>query len=309
MESGHAQRTAAGEGVLHGRHGRTWYRVVGRSSGGRLPVVLCHGGPGLTHDYLLPLAALARTGRACVLYDQYGSGRSDHRPDAPREFWTPELFVEELAELVDHLGIADGFHLLGHSWGGLLAVESALTGPPGLRSLVLADAFASSATYIAEVGRLLGELPSPAREILERHRAGLPVDADDHRAAATAFNRRHVLRAGPPPAGLLRTMAALAADPTVYHAMMGESEFSMTGTLRSWDATARLGRIRVPALVAAGRHDQVTPRAVDELHRGLPRARRIEFADSGHLPHLEEPEAFRAAVEVFLAEVEGTPTG
>ena len=131
------------EGTVPFPHGgedaETWYRVTGDlRADGPAPLVVLHGGPGGTHDYLLSLVDLAH-GRAVVHYDQLGNGRSTHYPDRGPDFWTPELFVRELQNLVDALGIAGRHHVLGQSWGGFLAEEYALTQPPGLRSLVLAD--------------------------------------------------------------------------------------------------------------------------------------------------------------------------
>jgi len=99
----------------------TWYRVVGRLEprldDAPAPVVLLHGGPGATHDYLLPLEALAEGGRAVIFYDQLGNGRSTHLPEQKSDFWTVQLFVKELASLLCHLGIAERYHLSGQSWG------------------------------------------------------------------------------------------------------------------------------------------------------------------------------------------------
>ena len=94
---------------------RTWYRVVGELDPDALhaPVVICHGGPGATHDYVEPIAELHRSGRACVLYDQLGNGNSDHLPDADASFWTTQLFKDELTALADHLGIAGRYHVIG----------------------------------------------------------------------------------------------------------------------------------------------------------------------------------------------------
>lgn len=153
------------EGTVEWQGHKTWYRVVSLPDPGsgqgpeQTPLVICHGGPGLTHDYLTSVAELVSTGRTCVLYDQVGNGRSEHHGDAPAQFWKPELFVDELQVLIGHLGIADDFHVLGHSWGGMLALELAVRRPPGLRSIVVADGFASSWTYREEVARLLRELP------------------------------------------------------------------------------------------------------------------------------------------------------
>src|SRR5919204_6716531 len=130
------------EGYLERDGHRTWYRVVGDLDPDalRAPVVICHGGPGAVHDYLLPIAELHRSGRACVLYDQLGNGRSDHLPDADPSFWTVELFERELGALTEHLGIDGRYHVLGQSWGGMLALLHALEQPAGLVSVGAAQA-------------------------------------------------------------------------------------------------------------------------------------------------------------------------
>ncbi|MDM4722819.1 proline iminopeptidase-family hydrolase [Micromonospora sp. WMMA1363] len=287
------------EGVLKWAGGSTWYRTVGDLTGGPAPVVVCHGGPGLTHDYLLSLAALAAGGRACVFYDQLGNGRSDHRPDAADGFWTVPLFLTELRALLTHLGITDRYHLLGHSWGGLLALELATERPAGLRSLVLADSFAAGETYRAEVGRLRDELPDAVRAAL----AG-PPDDPGYAEAVSAFYARHVCRMRPVPDEVLRTLGAVREDPRVYETMAGGNEFDLRGHLADWDIRDRLGRVAVPALLISGRYDEVTPAAVAELHHGLSSSRWELFEESSHMPHVEEPEHFRATVDAFLAGID-----
>ncbi|MFI1163606.1 proline iminopeptidase-family hydrolase [Streptomyces sp. NPDC020801] len=297
----------ATEGVMEWQGHRTWYRVVGPPGhgSGRPPLVICHGGPGLTHDYLTSVADLARAGWTCVLYDQLGNGRSEHHAGVPAEFWTPELFLDELRLLVAHLGIADDYHVLGHSWGGTLALELAVLRQPGLRSIVVADGFASSSTYREEVSRLLRELPPDVREPIERHEAAGTTGSPEYQTAVRAFYGRHVCRARPVPDELLRTLQYLGTNPAVYEAMMGPSEFTMTGTLRSWDIRDRLDRVRVPVLLVSGRYDEVTPRAVEEIQRGVPGAEWVLFEESSHMPHIEEPTRFRTVVERFLARQSG----
>lgn len=286
---------------------RTWYQVVGgaRSGGAAVPVVVCHGGPGLTHDYLLSLTDLARQGRTCVFYDQVGNGRSDHLPQAPAGFWNVDLFLAELEALLAHLDLIDGFHLLGHSWGGMLALELAVRRPPGLRSIVAADAYASSAVYTEEVARLVSCLPEEARTAIAVHEAAGTTESPEYQQAMGVFYARHVLRTRPVPDEMKSTVAALAADPTVYTTMAGPSEFSMTGVLRDWDITERLDQIEVPVLLVSGRHDEVTPRAVEQLWRGLPKAQWELFEESSHMPHLEEHDRYVALVAEFLARNEG----
>src|SRR3954469_25859663 len=133
-----------------GVEAETWFRVTGELGEGRpAPLVVLHGGPGAAHDYLLSIADLARDGRAVVHYDQLGNGRSTHLPERGSDFWTVDLFVRELHNLVDALGLRSGHHVLGQSWGGFLAQEYALTAPAGLRSLVLADTAASFPDFVA----------------------------------------------------------------------------------------------------------------------------------------------------------------
>jgi cystathionine gamma-lyase len=137
----HGTHSRPVDGYLERDGHRTWYRVLGDASDGDplAPVVLCHGGPGATHDYLEPIAQLHRSGRACVLYDQLGNGRSDRLPDADPSFWTAALFERELTALTEHLGSTGATHVLGQSWGGMLALQHALERPPGLVSVVAAD--------------------------------------------------------------------------------------------------------------------------------------------------------------------------
>lgn len=137
------------------------------------PLVVLHGGPGAVHDYLLALTDLAET-RAVVHYDQLDNGRSTHYPERGAEFWTVDLFVRELHNLVDALGIADRHHVLGQSWGGFLAEEYALTRPAGLHALVLADTAASSPDFVAEANRLRALLP-PTLIVSRRHDEATPA--------------------------------------------------------------------------------------------------------------------------------------
>jgi L-proline amide hydrolase len=277
----------------------TWYEVHGEP-GGRLPVVLCHGGPGATHDYIAPLQALAADGRQVVLYDQVGNGNSQHLRDAPADFWTVDLFRRELRALVEHLGWAGGYHVLGQSWGGMLAMEHALQHPPGLRSIVVCDSPASMESWVSEANRLREDLPADARDALTAHEAAGTTDSPEYLAAMDVFYRRHLCRLDPWPEEVVRTFALLEADPTVYGTMNGPSEFHVIGTIRDWDITDRLGEIDVPVLLISGRYDEATPRIVGEIHERLRDSEWILLEESSHMPHLEEPKAFLAAVNRFL---------
>lgn len=296
------ERTSA-EGYVPFRGFRTWYRVVGDGEApGRDPVLVLHGGPGTGHDYLEPLAALAAFGRRVVFYDQLGCARSDHPHDP--SLWSVDLFVEEVDAVRAALGLSR-VHLLGQSWGGMLALEVALANPPGLVSLVLASALASVPLWIAEANRLRGQLPPEVRETLDRHEAAGTTDSAEYQEAVMAFYRRHVCRLDPFPECVERSFASLAADPEVYNTLWGPSEFHATGRLKEWDVTSRLGEIRLPTLVLAGRFDEATPAVVEAIRRGIAGSESFTFEESAHMPHVEEPARFLDVVEAFLARVEG----
>ena len=281
--------------------GWTWYRVDGDlGTDGPAPLVILHGGPGAAHDCVESVAGLAETcGRPCVLYDQIGCGRSQHLPEAPVEFWTVELFRQELNALLGHLGIEGRYHVLGQSWGGMLGMEHALELPSGLRSLVVANSPASMELWVSEANRLRGLLPVEVQRTLTRHEEAGTTDSDEYEQAVMRFYERHLCRI-PFPDGLQRTFAQLAADPTVYHTMNGPSEFHVIGTLRAWDITPRLADIRVPVLVISGEHDEATPTVVQPLVDALRDVRWELINGASHCTHLERPDLFLSLVETFL---------
>jgi L-proline amide hydrolase len=281
---------------------RTWYRRRGESGAdGQVPLVLLHGGPGGTHDYLEPLLALADGGRPVVLYDQLGNGRSDHLRDAPPEFWTVELFKRELTCLLAELGLDGRYLLLGQSWGGMLALEHALERPPGLAGMVLADSPASMPLWVEEANRLRTALPDEVQSALSEHERAGTTDSPAYQAGVDVFNRRYVCRLDPWPEPLARAFALMQEDPTVYGTMIGPSEFHVTGSLRDWDITDRLAEIVAPTHLISGLHDEATPRIVEEIHSRIAGSSWELFEDSSHTPHLEEADRFRASCERFFA--------
>ena len=264
------------EGFLDGRHGRTWYRVTGE--GGRTPLVCLHGGPGSTHNYFRPLERLADE-RRIVLYDQLGCGRSDR----PAIDWSLVIFTDELQDLREHLGL-DQIHLLGTSWGGMLALEHALAQPRSIRSLLLSSTLASAEEWVAEVKQLRDAVVGGEDEVLEE------------------FERRHFFRGEHEPLELTRMREERSG--LVYEAMWGPNEWTMTGALAGWDVRPRLRELTMPTLILRGAHDLSTPVISETLAAGLPHARQAVFGESSHTPVLEETERYLRVVREFLYEVE-----
>ena len=282
------------EGFLERPIGRTWYRVTG--DGGRTPLVCLHGGPGSTHNYFRPLERLADE-RPVVLYDQLGCGRSDR----PETAWSLELFTEELEHLRAHLGL-DEIHLLGTSWGGMLAQEHVLAGANGIVSLVLSSTLANLALWNDEQLKLRAELPSDVIAVLDRHEEAGTYDDPEYERAMEAYFDRHFYR-GPRPRPELERMAAGKAT-DVYRAMQGPNEWTTTGVLEGWDTRARLHEIDVPTLVVRGRYDMCTDPIAAELVDGIRGAREVVLEHSSHTPVLEETERYLEVVTAFLRSAE-----
>lgn len=290
------------EGVVSFRGYQTWYRIVGdRDAPGKLPLLCLHGGPGMTHDYLETLEALAASGRRVIFYDQLGSGKSS-QPHDP-SMWQVGLFVEEVSAVRKALGL-EQVHLLGQSWGGFLAQEYVLTRPVGLASLILSNSAASTRQWIVEAKRLRAGLPADIQEILSRHEAAGTTNDPDYAAATGVYYRRHLCRLDPWPDCLNRTLDMLGENPEVYNSMWGPTEFHCTGILKTWDITSRLHEIQVPTLILSGRHDESTPAINETLQHGIPNSEWILFEHSAHMPHLEETEKYLQVVSYFLERIE-----
>ena len=281
---------------------RTWYRVTGRldPDAEQAPLVVLHGGPGAAHDYTLRIADLAQDGRAVVHYDQLGCGRSTHLPDADPGFWTVDLFVRELRAVVQALGIGSRFHLLGQSWGGMLGPEVVLADDAGIASLTICDSPASMPLWLAAANGLRAQLPAEVQRTLTEHEEAGTTDSAEYHAAVDVFYARHVCRVQPMPQEVVDSFAQIDAEPTVYHTMNGPSEFHVIGSLQEWSVVDRLGGIGVPTLVVAGRYDEATPEVWAPFVERIPDVRSHVFAESSHMPHVEEPEEFRRVVGAFL---------
>jgi L-proline amide hydrolase len=264
-----------------------------------------HGGPGCTHDYVDSFKALAARGRAVVHYDQLGNGRSTHLRDKGADFWTPRLFLDELENLLRHLKIEDRYHVLGQSWGGMLAAEHAVTRPKGLRALVVANSPASMELWVREANRLREELPPQVQGTLLKHEKAGTTDDPEYKEAMRVFYDRHVCRVTPWPDEVARTFKAIDDDPTVYMTMNGPSEFHVIGNLKTWSIIDRLDRIRVPTLLISGRYDEATPAVVQPFADRIKDVRWEIFENSSHMPHVEETERCLKVVGDFLDQHDG----
>ena len=213
-----------------------------------------------------------------------------------------ELFVRELHNLVDALGIADRHHILGQSWGGFLG--------PGVRTHAAARAASRwcsltrprrSPTSLRRRTGCAALLPPEVEATLRRHEEAGTTDDPEYAAACEVFYRRHLCRLDPWPEEIVEAFAWIERDPTVYHTMNGPSEFHVIGSIRDWQSKGRLGEIDVPTLLVSGRHDEATPALQETLRDGIRGSEWVCFEESSHMPHVEERERYMQVVGDWLA--------
>lgn len=283
--------------------GRAYVRVngdlSGGLSGGRAPLVMVHGGPGGTHGGFLPALPLADD-RAVILYDQLDCGLSDKPGDSAN--WAVPRFVDELEAIRTALGVAR-WHVLGHSWGGTVALEYAARRSGGLASLVLQGPLISTAAWMADAATLRAKLPADVQATLDACESpNPPPQARCDTAVAAFYDRFWRLR--PPPAWAIayekRHGLKLAAN--LYNAMWGPNEFRATGTLRDYDGEPLLKRITAPTLFLIGDSDEVTEETAGRFTAETPGARLRVIADAAHRTQSDQPEAYVTALREWLRE-------
>jgi proline iminopeptidase len=286
-----ASALPAGEAQLAVDGGRIWYKVSG--TGQRMPVILLHGGPGLSSNYLKSLESLG-SDRPVVRYDQLGAGKSDHVNDTT--LYTIPRFVAELESLRAHLGY-DKVHLVGHSWGTILALEYYRAHPEHVASLTLGSAALDIPAWEKHARELTRTLSDSAQRAIRVREAEKQFDAPDYQAALEEFYGKYVwLR--PVPADLDSIMSSM--NEGIYNYMQGPSEFTITGTLKHYDATSFLPQVKVPTLYTVGEFDEANPTTIKRFADLTPGARYVVIPDAAHITPWDNPDAMLKAVREFL---------
>jgi proline-specific peptidase len=278
--------------------GEIWYRRGGTGTG--TPVVLVHGGPGVGSFAMKPFEALGDD-RPVVRYDQLGAGKSTWARDTA--VFTIPHYVAELDSLRATLGY-DKVHLVSHAWGTILALEYYRAHPDRVASLTLASPVLSAADWNRDARRLLATLPDTAQKIITHREALGDYDAPDYLDAANEYYRRYVWMR---PSEMDQDSLQKTARVIPRQHMWGPTEFAISGTLRSYDATRLLRTVKVPTLYTVGEFDEATVATVTKFAARTPGARLEVIADAAHYAMWDNPGALLTIVREFLRHVDNPP--
>ncbi|MGZ8796572.1 MAG: proline iminopeptidase-family hydrolase [Thermoanaerobaculia bacterium] len=291
------------EGYVEGSGALIYYKAFGKGD----PLVIVHGGPGASHDYLLPhLIPLARTNRL-VFIDERGSGRSERLDDAKQ--YTVETMADDVEAVRKHLSLGK-INLLGHSYGGVLAQAYALKYPQNLRHLILASTFHSTKGLNAFFETMKKRMPEELRNRIDAmEKAGLFGQGKDFRKGrytddymtAAWGEGYYPYTYGRKPDANFDPVAGGAISWDLYREMWGShGEFVVDGNLVSVEYAGRLPSIKVPTLIAVGDHDQVDPSIAREMNGLIKGSKLVILPNAGHMTFVDQPVLFRKAVDDFV---------
>ncbi len=278
--------------------GRVYVRVNGPMDSPRLPIILVHGGPGGTHASLLDALELTNE-RAVIFFDQLDSGRSD-RSDNPAN-WTVERFTGEIDAIRRALGIKR-WYVLGHSWGGTLALEYGARRPRQLAGLVLASPLISTRSWLADANALIARLPLPVQRQIEQCDSSKPpprpVCEGATREFYRAFNGREPLS---PAIKAYRSQQEHGFNAKLYNYMWGASEFVSTGTLKSYNGEPLLAKLDGRhTLFLVGQYDEARPVTTEGFADRVPGSELAVVPGAAHGTFTDRPDETIAILRAWL---------
>ncbi|XHS78345.1 proline iminopeptidase-family hydrolase [Burkholderiaceae bacterium UC74_6] len=283
---------------------KVWTKRVGNNP--RIKVLLLHGGPGATHEYFEAFDSyLPAEGVEYYYYDQLGSAFSDQPKDA--SLWDLPRFVEEVEQVRIALKLdKSNFYLLGHSWGGILAMEYALKHGQNLKGLIVSNMMASIPAYVAYAEKTLMPAMDP-KALAEIKKLEAKKDFDNPRymeLLVPNYYVQHILRMPPDqwPDPVNRAFARLNKD--VYIPMQGPSEMSASGILEKWDRVADLGKITAPTLVIGAKYDTMDPAHMEMMAGKVAHGRYLFCPEGSHMAMYDDQKTYFAGLVKFLKEVD-----
>ena len=280
------------------REYQTYVRIVKEDDQDSVPILLLHGGPGSTHNYFEVLDPLAKR-RPVISYDQLGCGNSyvDHHP----QLWTLSTWVEELDNVIKSLHLTR-FHLLGQSWGGMLALAYALQQPQGLQSLILSSTLSSSQLWGREQHRMLKYMTKEEQDAIAKAEETGNWQDEMAQKAIARYMKLHCADIKDNDPECLRREKRSGTES--YMTAWGPNELTPQGTLKNFDVTDKLCEIKVPCLIISGTDDLCTPLIAKTMYDHLPYARWELFANARHMVFAEHTEQYVKLLQDWCRETD-----
>ena len=284
---------------------KVWTKRIGNNP--TTKVLLLHGGPGFTHEYLEAFDSyFPAAGIEYYYYDQLGSYYSD-QPDAP-DLWDLPRFVDEVEQVRQALHLSrDNFYLVGQSWGGMLAIEYALAHQQNLKGLVISNMMASIPAYNDYAKKvIMPEMDPAVLAEVQRLEAAHQYENPRYMELLVPHHyEKHLLRmpAAEWPDPVNRAFKHM--NPKVYIPMQGPSELGASGKLVNWDRTKDLGKITVPTLVIGARYDTMDPKHMEWMAGQVKLGRYLYCPNGSHLAEYDDQKVFFRGLIQFIRDVDG----
>ena len=278
-----------------GYHTRAY--VLGDISKG-VPLIILHGGPGGCVERYEPLEKLANFGIPLIFYDQLGCGYSKV-PKNHKILWNFRIFLDEFENLVRYFNLKK-YNVLGHSWGGMLALEYVCNFEhKNLEKLILFSTLPSTKIWNEEHLKILDEFSPEERQSLLDENDGKNYDKKIYKIALKKFYRYHVGRRSKD-LYPFKTKRFPKTNKEIYEKMWGKSEFFGTGTLVDWNVESKLNSIDVPTLILSGAFDESTPRINELMNKEIRNSKWVLLKKSHHIGYVEEPELVIETIKDFI---------
>jgi len=285
---------------------KVWTKRIGNNP--RIKLLLLHGGPGMTHEYFEAFDSyLPAEGVEYYYYDQLGSFYSD-QPEMSDDLLALPRFVDEVEQVRQALGLdKDNFYLLGHSWGGLLAIEYALKHQDHLKGLIVSNMMASIPQYNEYAQKTL--MPAMDQKVLAEVKAleaaGKYEDPRYMELLIPNHYQHHVLRMPADQWPEPMNRAIKHVNPKVYIPMQGPSELGASGKMTNWDRTGDLKTIAVPTLTIGAQHDTMDPKHMEWMAKQMPRGRYLYCPNGSHMAIYDDQQTYVTGVVRFIKDVDG----
>ena len=279
---------------------KVWTKRFGNNP--KMKVLLLNGGPGATHEYFECFENfLPKEGIEFIYYDQLGCGNSDNPQDTT--MWDLARYVEEVEQVRVALNLnADNFYVLGHSWGGILAMDYAVKYQKNLKGLIISNMMASAPDYSKYAADVLSKQLKP--DVLAEIRAlEAKKDFANPRYMELLmpnFYAEHILRLPVEnwPEPVNRSFAKM--NQSLYVTMQGPSEFGLSGKLEKWDRMEDLKKLSVPTLVIGAKHDTMDPAHMEKMSKQVKNGSYLFCENGSHMSMYDDQQTYFTGLIKFV---------